>query len=176
MQPINSPPHRGFSLVELILVIIILGCIAAIAIPRIGRATEGSSEAALRADLRTFRTAIDMYRVEHDDIVPGLRDAGGTGMENGEAFKRQLTWFTSKEGKASQTHDTTYYLGPYLQAIPPLPVGKNAGSGTVITTNSFSTPGTQAGYGWEYEHYYGRIRANCAVAEIGSDGTPYYDW
>jgi prepilin-type N-terminal cleavage/methylation domain-containing protein len=174
----TGPAQPGFTLVELVVVIIILACVAAIAIPRIGRAAEGSGEAALRADLRVFRQVIDMYRSEHNDDVPGLRDPGaGVGMENGVAFQRQLTWYTSRSGNASQSRDATHIFGPYLQSIPPLPVGKNAGKTDVSTINHFSTPGLGgSNIGWEYEHYFGRIRAHCAATEIGSNGIPYCDW
>lgn len=156
----------------------IIGVLAAIAVPRFSAASTGSSEAALKSNLRTMRAAIDFYAQEHGGDWPAMRNAGdGAGLQNGVAFERQLTWYTDVNGDAVTTRNPTHYLGPYLERIPPLPVGSRAGNSAVNTLNTFSTPGLSgASYGWEAEHYFGNIRANLPADEIGSDGVPYYQW
>lgn len=170
--------RRAFTLVELVVVVIIIGLLAAIAVPRFGKASVQASEATLQADLKTLRTAIDLYTIEHNDEWPALRGAGdGIGPQNGEAFKRHLTWYTDEGHDAVQTPDATHYLGPYLERIPPLPVGARAGQSAVGTLNKFSTPGlSEDDIGWEYEHYFANIRPNCIAEEVGSNGIPYYQW
>ena len=58
--------ERAFSLLEVVLVVAILGILAAIVIPRMSRGTAGSSEVALIADLRLLRGVIDHYALDHD--------------------------------------------------------------------------------------------------------------
>ena len=178
MRRLRLSDASGFSLVELVIVVVIIGFVAAIAIPRFSRASKRAAEAALRADLKRLREAIDFYENDHGGDWPGLRSAGdGAGAQSGAAFDRQLTWYTAENGEASRTPDDTHYLGPYLRRIPPMPVGSNAGKSTVAMRNSFSTPGLSGpNYGWEFEHYYGRIRANCSADEVGSNGIPYHEW
>ena len=178
MHRLRLSDVHGFSLIELVIVVVILGLIAGIAIPRFTQASRGSAEAALRADLKMLREAIDLYAAEHNGDWPSLRAAGDeVGPQNGEAFKRQLTWYTAENGEASRTKDATYYLGPYLWKIPPLPVGSRAGKDAVATINYFSTPGIPGpDYGWEVEHYFGRIRANLPLEEVGFNGIPYCEW
>lgn len=176
----RQPPARGgFSLVELIIVIVIIGLIAAIAVPRFARAGQSAGEAALRADLKKLRDAIELYTVEHQGDWPAFRGAGdGVSAHSGEAFERQLTWYTSPAGTASRTPDDVHTLGPYLHRIPPLPVGRFKGADKVISLNFVAT-GTavsDAQYGWQYGHYMSNIRANCAADEIGSNGIPYNEW
>lgn len=169
---------RGFSLVELVIVIVIIGILAAIAVPRFSHASNNSAESAFRYDLKTLRHAIDLYAAEHRGDWPGLRDAGsGAGLQNGTAYARQLTWYTDESGDAVTARDATHIFGPYLVKIPALPIGSRAGQNAVATTNHFSTPGVHGdAVGWEAEHYFGRIRANLPDSEVGSDGVPYCDW
>ena len=79
----------AFSLIELVIVIVIIGVIAAIAIPRITRSAQASGGTALKADLRTMRSAIEQYRVEHEGLVPTIAD-----------FADQLTMFSNQAGNA----------------------------------------------------------------------------
>lgn len=160
------------------IVVAIIGLLAAIAIPRFTSASQQAGEVTLKADLQALRKAIDFYALEHKGDWPGLRTAGGPGTaQSNEAFKRQLTWYTAENGHASATHDETHTLGPYLRKIPPLPVGSRAGKDKVAMLNAFSTPGLGGpSCGWEYEHYFGQIRANLPADEVGGNGVPYYEW
>ena len=112
----NRSISRGFSLVELVIVMTIIGLLAAIAIPRFSQASAGAGEAALRADLHIMRQAIDYYAAEHEGDWPSLRAAGGVvGPQNGEAFARQLTWYTSETGEAVTATEETHNLDPNHQ-------------------------------------------------------------
>ena len=51
---------KGFTLVELLIVIVILGILAAIVIARFAGATKESKEANLKGNLRTIRAAIEI--------------------------------------------------------------------------------------------------------------------
>ena len=56
--------ESGFTLVELMIVMTIIGILASIAIPSYIRSVQKAKEAVLREDLHTLRTAIDSYTVD----------------------------------------------------------------------------------------------------------------
>ena len=71
----NPPdPEKGFTLIELMIVMTIIGLLAAIAIPSYLRSVQKAKEAVLKEDLHTMRTAIDSYTVDKEKAPQGLED------------------------------------------------------------------------------------------------------
>jgi len=158
MHHINKP-RKGFTLIELVVVVVIIAIIAAIAIPKMSRGSAGAADSAVAQDLSTMRAAIELYQTEH----------GGTYPSNAAAatFISQLTTFTDANGGTSATKDATHIYGPYLKAVPPLPVGTNKGLSTVTITGPAGT-GT---FGWFYDGT--TVWANDPVADVDVKTTPY---
>jgi general secretion pathway protein G len=70
--------EQGFTLLELMIVMVIISLLAAIAIPSYVNNIRNAKEAVLREDLHTMRSAIDSYTVDKqkapqslDDLVQG---------------------------------------------------------------------------------------------------------
>jgi len=61
---------KGFTLVELMVVIIILGILVAIAIPIYNNVTKSAKENACAANIRTIQSAVQMYQADHDGTLP----------------------------------------------------------------------------------------------------------
>ena len=64
----------GFTLIELMIVMTIIGLLAAIAIPSYLRSVQKAKEAVLKEDLHTMRGAIDSYTVDKEKAPQGLDD------------------------------------------------------------------------------------------------------
>ena len=64
----------GFTLVELLVVITIIGVIAGLAIPAIGSVMKTVRKAAMRAELTNIETGIDSYFTRYGDYPPDFSD------------------------------------------------------------------------------------------------------
>jgi prepilin-type N-terminal cleavage/methylation domain-containing protein len=141
---VRRPRHpwpRAFSLVELVVVVVIIGVIAAIAAPRISSGAGRSGEAALRASLKGLRDAIDRYAAEHNGDLPGAKADGlGNAANSAQAFINQLTKYSDANSGVSLTPAASHPFGPYLQRMPPLPVGGNQGKNGVSIDAANSPP------------------------------------
>jgi general secretion pathway protein G len=124
--------RSGFTLVEILIVVIILGILAAIVIPQFTDASTQARLSSLKSNLQTIRSQIELYKVQHNDSPP----------TSVATFNAQMTSQTNIAGAAG----TDY--GPYLQAVPTNPFND---------ANSVVAVGATGG--WAYDATSGEIHA-----------------
>ncbi len=64
--------NSAFTLVEILIVVVILGILAAIVIPQFTNASEEATDASARSQLQTIRSQIELYRVKNQGTLPLL--------------------------------------------------------------------------------------------------------
>ena len=102
--------RSGFTLVEILIVVVILGILAAIVIPQFTEASTEAKTSSLCTDLQTMRSQIELYKVQHNDELPGQQVGGAT-------FLQAMTGYTLIDGTVQAAPGANVY-GPYLQKIP----------------------------------------------------------
>ena len=137
----------GFTLVEILIVVVILGILAAIVIPQFTEASTEAKTSSLCTDLQTMRSQIELYKIQHNDNKPNMTvDALGN---NG------LTVCTDINGTVVPAGTANSY-GPYIQKIP------------TNQFNNFSTIEVEAGIGglgggnagWHFDTVTGAFNAD----------------
>ena len=118
---------RGYTLVEILIVVVILGILATIVLPQFGSASqEARRKGGVTSQLQTIRSQIELYKLQHGDQLPPL-------LTNWDC----LTTRTDRTGGTSGT----LAFGPYLQAIPKNPLN---GHSTVTQSGTRDTRGIPA--------------------------------
>ena len=149
-----SRPLHGFTLVELVVVVMILGILAAIGAPRLLGTSQQAVDNGLRQTLSVIRAAIDSFAAEHAGNLPGA-----DGQEN-----------TFKSDMAAYLRGNTF---------PMCPVGGARfndvymASGTGLTVAEIQS--TEGVYSWIYKYQTGDFHIDCS--QVSADGvTSYYEF
>jgi general secretion pathway protein G len=141
--------RSGFTLVEILIVVIILGILAAIVIPQFTEASNDARESQLKSDLQTLRSQLELYKVQHLDSYPAQDNSGDT-------MVAQLKEKTLVDG----TVDAAGTLGPYIIEFPTNPFVDSAVGRSVEVGAAASADGST---GWYFDPSDGEFRANDAA-------------
>lgn len=154
--------QRGFTLVELLIVVIILAILAAIIIPQFTAATDDATQSAYDTNIANIRAAVDLYRQQHGEY-PGRVTSTGAGCpgasvnvpgvaDDEAALLAQLRNYTNAAGVACTGTDATFRYGPYLKDdLPENPLG-DPGIGTVnVIADGILGITTDGSGGWKYD-------------------------
>ena len=169
--------NKAFTLVELLVVIIIIGILAAVAIPQFGDSSLQAKESALKENLRMFRSSVDKYHVDHGSSYPGViathkATAAGAAAAHADAeaaLLAQMTMYSDATGNTCAEKSASFPYGPYIKRkIPdnPLPAATAAGDPDGVNVTTDTTPVAVDGtptVGWKYSSARGELIANSAT-------------
>ena len=147
--------NKGFTLVEILIVVIILGILAAIVIPQFSSASNDARESALTSDLQTLRSQLELYNIQHQDHYPNVQstDSGATWVADTGNFTVRMTGQTDQYGDITGTA-----FGPYMQMFP---TNQFNGFNTVRVGGAAAGAGTD---GWHFDTTTGRLSPDDSVA------------
>jgi general secretion pathway protein G len=164
----SSTNSKGFTLVELLIVVIILAILAAIIVPQFTAATDDANQSAYDTNVANIRAAVDLYRQQHN-AYPGAVEATAatcpgassnvTAAVGAAAFDAQLRNYTNAAGQACTGTNATFRYGPYLKdAVPNNPLGSPATSTvTVVTAGTLGLTSTGTTEGWIFDSVTGEF-------------------
>jgi prepilin-type N-terminal cleavage/methylation domain-containing protein len=145
---------RAFSLVEMLIVISILGIMAAIVIPMLKDHSQKAKEAAAKDNLRVLRTAIEAYAARNNGVPPGYAGDDPTGIPAGAIVVLQLT-------------------PGYMKSIPVNPLTDLDTVRTIPNGPDTLDPPSDA-FGWVYKPETKTIKLDSSGTD--SEGIAYFDY
>jgi prepilin-type N-terminal cleavage/methylation domain-containing protein len=164
---------RAFTLVEILIVVVLLGIMAAIVIPAIGRSATGARETTLAMNLNLLRRFIPVYTSQHKEVPPGYPNGDIHAAPTEAAFVAQAMLASNTNGETAARGTLGYPLGPYLSKIPANPFNYRETLQVLGDAETFPAAPDDT-YGWIYKAETGEIRAGNTGANIR--GVAYYDY
>lgn len=143
---------RGFTLVEILIVVVILGILAAIVVPQFTQASTEAKLNSLCSNLQTLRSQIELYKVQHNDVAPTLA-----------LFEGQMVYTTDIVGTVngtSKARTAVFEFGPYLERVPEQPF---TNENTVV-----GAQGAAGADGWVYTEATGEIYAHLDTVDANN--------
>lgn len=101
--------RKGFTLVEILIVVVILGILAAIVIPQFTNASTAAKASSVTSQLQTLRSQVELYKNQHNNAYP-TSDGTATGDWDWTLLTSKTTIDGAKTGSA-----TELIYGPYVQ-------------------------------------------------------------
>ncbi len=143
---------RGFTLVEILIVVVILGILAAIVIPQFTNASESAKASNLLSQLQTIRSQLELYQIQHNGAYPAI-----------ETDWSQMTTKSNAAGTGDEA-DGPLNFGPYLQQDPVNPFNDS--------TTVADTAADGVGWVWEANILYAVVPSAEIAERAGLDTNP----
>ena len=70
MNQRRNTVKRGFTLIEILIVVVILGILAAIIVPQFTDAAQEAGASSARSQLQSLRSQIELHRVQNNGLAP----------------------------------------------------------------------------------------------------------
>lgn len=143
----NRKQSNGFSLIELMIIISILGILAAIVIPTFSNANETAQASSLASQINTIKKGLVLYHSDHNETYP----------TNTQLITNQWQALTNTTDITGNTAGDDF--GPYFMK-PPLNAFMNS---DIVADDNYQA--------WRYDSFNGTIRAvvpNAIFTQAGS--------
>ena len=163
----------GFTLVEIMIVVVILTVLAVIALPRFSNASAIARANSLASNLRIGRVQISLFESQHLGIPPGYPRGDIGRPPAAVVFEAQMTQRTDENCLVGSVGDPNFPLGPYLLKLPKNPInGKNTVE-VILNEQIFPTAGDNS-HGYIYQPSTMTFKADSPGAD--DNGRLYFDY
>jgi general secretion pathway protein G len=164
---------KGFTLIEVILVVTILGILAAVVLPTFQDHATSARESAAKSDLMTIRSQIELYKLQHNEVPPGYVNGAPASLN---VLTLQFVGTSTVNGVASSSTVPAgpFIYGPYLKKIPKNPFNNLSAIAYVDQATAFSAAVNGTSSGWLYKKETGEFGINWTGTDSG--GVAYYNY
>jgi prepilin-type N-terminal cleavage/methylation domain-containing protein len=157
--------RKGFTLIEMLIVIVILGILAMVIIPQISTSTDDAKLSTLQTNLSAMRNSVELYYAQHNGAYPGVAvpttvpaDVTTAAL----AFAAQLTRYTDIDGNIANSKTLVYKYGPYIKGsgLPTNPFNLLADITIDATEKDITEKASGSATGWKFYALTGVLMAD----------------
>ena len=171
------PGRKAFTFIELMIVVVILGILAVIVVPKFSDAALAARAGMLADDLRVFRMQSGLFRAQHYCRSPGYPDGYASGAPSGpptEAlFVAHMTRASNAHGETADPGTAGFSFGPYFSEIPKNPLNDMNTVKVLADNEAFPVAG-QNNFGWIYKPATERVKPDTSGAD--EHGKLFFDY
>ena len=164
--------QKGFTLVELMIVVAIIGVLAAVAIPKFADMLEKSREGATKGNLSAIKSAISNFYADQQGQYPLTLDTATT-TAGGQSYPAFIPQYIETLPGVKVTAKNTVNGTVYANYGP----GKNASTAANVYTGTWGNPAfttTSTGVGWKYNNADGNFWVNSTMQDMSSKSYTIY--
>jgi general secretion pathway protein G len=164
---------RGFTLVEILIVVVLLGVLAGVVMPLIAGSGQSARESALGHDLQMLRRYILIYKCQHQEVPPGYPNGDRTQVPTEQAFLDQMILSSNETGQTAPIGTPGFNRGPYMMKPPVNPLNKKDTIQVLGDADNFPA-GADDSHGWIYKPLTFEVRSDSTGTD--TNGKSYYDY
>ena len=165
--------ERAFTLVEIMIVVVLLGILAAVVLPLVAGSSISAKESALALDLQMIRRYVLIYTSQHLEVRPGYPNGDITQAPTGQVFVEQMTMSSNPAGQTAAIGTAGFERGPYLMKIPVNPLN-NLNTVQMLGDAENFPANADNSHGWIYKASTSEVRSDSTGTN--DRGKSYYDY
>ncbi|MDY7009237.1 MAG: prepilin-type N-terminal cleavage/methylation domain-containing protein [Planctomycetota bacterium] len=165
--------QKAFSLVELLIVVVLLGILAAIVLPKFSNASAVARASMLADTLRLFRTQLPVFEAQHRGVAAGYPDGDTSATPTEATFVLHMTKASNDSFQTAEPGTPGFDYGPYMRRIPENPINEKNTVKIIANNEAFPDDGDNS-YGWIYQPATLLFKADSPGTD--DNGKAYFDY
>jgi general secretion pathway protein G len=165
--------RKAFTLVEILIVVVILGILAAVVIPTFASCTTAAKDSALAQELTMLKRMVLVYKAQHLETPPGYPNGDTSQAPTEAAFLDQVTTASNSSGATAAVGTAGFKYGPYMEKVPANPFNELRTMQILGDAEDFPAEADNNN-GWIYKPSTQEVRPGNSGADQA--GKRYYDY